>query len=70
MVTELLAYAALASVGIKAQQPNYDFKTIFTSGAADIAELAYGRTGDDGVCLSYQLQIVLMVYKRNLKRAF
>jgi len=50
---ELLAYAALASAGIKAQQPNYDFKTIFTSGAADIAELAYGRTGDDGACLSY-----------------
>ncbi|WP_436897008.1 alpha/beta hydrolase [Acinetobacter gyllenbergii] len=50
---ELLAYAALASAGIKAQQPNYDLKTIFTSGAADIAELAYGRTGDDGACLSY-----------------
>lgn len=50
---ELLAYAAFASAGIKAQQPNYDFKTIFTSGAADIAELAYGRTGDDGTCLSY-----------------
>ncbi len=50
---ELLAYAALASAGIKAQQPNYDFKQIFTSGAADIAELAYGRTGDDGACLSY-----------------
>ena len=27
-------------------------KAIFTSGAADIAELAYGRTGDDA-CLSY-----------------
>lgn len=50
---ELLAYAAFASAGIKAQQPNYDFKTIFTAGAADIAELAYGRTGDDGACLSY-----------------
>lgn len=50
---ELLAYAAFASAAIKAQQPNYDFKTIFTSGAADIAELAYGRTGDDGACLSY-----------------
>lgn len=50
---ELLAYAAFASAGIKAQQPNYDMKSIFTSGAADIAELAYGRTGDDGVCLSY-----------------
>ncbi len=50
---ELLAYAAFASVGIKAQQPDYDLKAIFTSGAADIAELAYGRTGDDGACLSY-----------------
>ncbi len=50
---ELLAYAAFASAGIKAQQPDYDLKAIFTSGAADIAELAYGRTGDDGVCLSY-----------------
>ncbi|MEO4208843.1 lipase family protein [Acinetobacter sp. BHS4] len=50
---ELLAYAAFASAGIKAQQPDYDFKAIFTSGAADIAELAYGRTGDDGACLSY-----------------
>lgn len=50
---ELLAYAAFASVGIKAQQPDYDLKAIFTSGTADIAELAYGRTGDDGACLSY-----------------
>ncbi|ENV03997.1 MULTISPECIES: alpha/beta hydrolase family protein [Acinetobacter] len=50
---ELLAYAAFASAGIKAQQPNYDMKSIFTSGAADVAELAYGRTGDDGACLSY-----------------
>ncbi|WP_407498886.1 lipase family protein [Acinetobacter baumannii] len=50
---ELLAYAAFASAGIKAQQPDYDLKVIFTSGAADIAELAYGRTGDDGACLSY-----------------
>ncbi|MDV7617332.1 lipase family protein [Acinetobacter baumannii] len=50
---ELLAYAAFASAGIKAQRPDYDLKAIFTSGAADIAELAYGRTGDDGACLSY-----------------
>ncbi|EPG7963424.1 lipase family protein [Acinetobacter baumannii] len=50
---ELLAYAAFASAGIKAQQPDYGLKAIFTSGAADIAELAYGRTGDDGACLSY-----------------
>ncbi|HFG4555035.1 TPA: lipase family protein [Acinetobacter baumannii] len=50
---ELLAYAAFASAGIKAQQPDYDLKAFFTSGAADIAELAYGRTGDDGACLSY-----------------
>ena len=38
---ELLAYAAFASVGIKAQQPDYDLKAIFTSGAADIAELLW-----------------------------
>jgi pimeloyl-ACP methyl ester carboxylesterase len=50
---ELLAYAALASSGIKAYQPDYDLKTIFTAGAADIAEKAYGRTGEDGACLSY-----------------
>lgn len=50
---ELLAYAAFASVGIKAQQPSYDLKAVFTSEAADIAESAYGRTGDDGACLSY-----------------
>lgn len=50
---ELLAYAALTSSGIKAYQPNYDLKNIFTPGAADIAEKAYGRTGDDGACLGY-----------------
>lgn len=50
---ELLAYAALTSSGIKAYQPNYDLKNIFTAGAADIAEKAYGRTGDDGACLGY-----------------
>lgn len=48
---ELLAYAAFASVGIKAQQSGYDFTTIFTQDAAEIAKLAYGRTGDDGLCL-------------------
>lgn len=50
---ELLAYAALTSSGIKAYQPTYDLKNIFTAGAADIAEKAYGRTGEDGACLSY-----------------
>lgn len=50
---ELLAYAALASSGIKAYQPDYDLKNIFTAGAADIAESAYGRNGNDGACLSY-----------------
>lgn len=50
---ELLAYAALTSSGIKAYQPNYDLKNIFTAGAADIAEKAYDRTGDDGACLGY-----------------
>ena len=50
---ELLAYAALTSSGIKAYQPDYDLKNIFTPGAAEIAESAYGRTGDDGACLGY-----------------
>ncbi|CAM2847264.1 alpha/beta hydrolase family protein [Acinetobacter celticus] len=50
---ELLAYAALTSSGIKAYQPDYDLKNIFTAGAAEIAESAYGRTGDDGACLGY-----------------
>ncbi len=50
---ELLAYAALATSGIKAYDPNYDLKAIFTSDAGGIAEKAYGRTGDDGACLSY-----------------
>ncbi len=50
---ELLAYAAFASVGMKAQLTSYDYKNIFTSNAAEVAELAYGRTGDDGSCLSY-----------------
>lgn len=50
---ELLAYAALTSSGIKAYQPDYDLKNIFTPGAAEIAENAYGRTGDDGACLGY-----------------
>lgn len=50
---ELLAYAALTSAGIKAYEPNYDLKNIFTADAGVIAEKAYGRTGDDGACLSY-----------------
>ncbi|WP_180155982.1 S9 family peptidase [Acinetobacter sp. YH12045] len=50
---ELLAYAALTSSGIKAYEPNYDLKNIFTADAGVIAEKAYGRTGDDGSCLSY-----------------
>lgn len=48
-----MAYAALTSSGIKAYEPNYDLKNIFTADAGVIAEKAYGRTGDDGACLSY-----------------
>lgn len=50
---ELLAYAALTTSGVKAYDPNYDLKSIFTADAGLIAENAYGRTGDDGACLSY-----------------
>lgn len=50
---ELLAYAALTTSGIKAYQPDYDLKSIFTADAGLIAENAYGRTGEEGACLSY-----------------
>ena len=49
---------------------DYDLKAIFTSGAADIAELAYGRTGDDGACLIILRLILQTACKRNLKREY
>lgn len=47
----LLAYAALAGVGIKAEQSSYDYTTIFEDRAKGFAKLAEGSNGDNGECL-------------------
>lgn len=47
----LLAYAALAGVGIKAEKPSYDYTAIFEDRAKGFAKLAEGSNGDNGDCL-------------------
>lgn len=47
----LLAYAAFAGVGIKAETPSYDYTTIFKDRARGFAKLAEGTNGDNGECL-------------------
>ncbi|ALU27679.1 alpha/beta hydrolase family protein [Myroides odoratimimus] len=47
----LLAYAALAGVGIKAETPSYDYTAIFEDRAKGFAKLAEGSNGDNGDCL-------------------
>lgn len=47
----LLAYAALAGVGIKAYEPRFNYQDIFQSRAKSLAEFAEGSTGDNGLCL-------------------
>jgi len=47
----LLAYAALAGVGIKAEKPSYDYTSIFEDRTKGFAKLAEGSTGDNGDCL-------------------
>ncbi|MDM1035125.1 prolyl oligopeptidase family serine peptidase [Myroides odoratimimus] len=47
----LLAYAALAGVGIKAETPSYDYTAIFEDRAKNFAKLAEGSNGDNGDCL-------------------
>lgn len=48
---ELLAYAALTGVGIKAYEPQFDLSQIFQDDAKLIAEKAEGTTGENGLCL-------------------
>ncbi len=48
---ELLAYAALTGVGIKAYEPRFNYQDIFQSRAKSLAEFAEGSTGDNGLCL-------------------
>lgn len=49
---ELLAYAAYAAVGIKAYEPSFNYKNLFSQRAANVAVNAEGTTGDNGVCLT------------------
>lgn len=48
---ELLAYAALTGVGIKAYDPQFNLSQIFQDDAKLIAEKAEGTTGENGLCL-------------------
>ncbi|TCM66638.1 alpha-beta hydrolase superfamily lysophospholipase [Acinetobacter calcoaceticus] len=48
----LLAYAALAGIGIKAYEPRFDYSEIFQERTKAIAELGEGSTGENGLCLS------------------
>lgn len=48
----LLSYAAFAAVGIKASDPRFDYREIFAdTRSQDIAALAEGTTGENGLCL-------------------
>jgi len=48
---ELLAYAAYVAVGIKAYEPNFNYRNIFSDRAGIVAEKAEGTTGENGLCL-------------------
>lgn len=48
---ELLAYAAYVAIGIKAYEPGFNYRNIFSSRAAIVAEKAEGTTGENGLCL-------------------
>ena len=48
---ELLAYAAYVAVGIKAYEPGFNYRNIFSSRAGSVAEKAEGTTGENGLCL-------------------
>lgn len=48
----LLSYAAFAAVGIKAVDPRFEYRDIFAAQrSGDIAALAEGTTGENGLCL-------------------
>nr|WP_151790984.1 prolyl oligopeptidase family serine peptidase [Acinetobacter soli] len=48
----LLTYAAFAAVGIKASDPSFNYREIFTDMRSQlIAEMAEGSTGENGLCL-------------------
>lgn len=47
----LLAYAALTGVGIKAYEPSFEYRELFHDRAKSLADLGYGKDGNDGLCL-------------------
>ncbi|WP_288490782.1 prolyl oligopeptidase family serine peptidase [uncultured Acinetobacter sp.] len=48
----LLTYAAFAAVGIKASDPSFNYREIFSDTRSQlIAEMAEGSTGENGLCL-------------------
>lgn len=48
----LLSYAAFAAVGVKAAEPRFEYRSIFKDQrSGDIAALAEGTTGENGLCL-------------------
>ncbi|GAA5011673.1 alpha/beta hydrolase [Acinetobacter puyangensis] len=49
--SELLAYAAYTTVGIKAYTPTFDYQSLFENRSGLIAANAEGTTGDNGLCL-------------------
>ena len=48
---ELLAYAAYVTTGIRAYQPNFDYKAVFYPRSQPLVEAALGTNGDNGLCL-------------------
>lgn len=48
----LLGYAALAGVGIKAYEPNFDYLSMFENRSQKSALLAEGTNGENGLCLA------------------
>ena len=48
---ELLSYAAYVVTGIKAYQPDFDYKALFQEPSKFQVEKAEGTTGDNGLCL-------------------
>lgn len=47
----ILAYGALVGVGIKAEQPDFDYLSLFYPSARAFAKSAEGSNGEDGICL-------------------
>lgn len=48
----LLAYTALSGVGLKADNPTFDYTIMFKDRSKAFASLAEGTNGDNGACLS------------------